>query len=215
MLKPPRLVGLSITRGLCRAMGGDCWAESVEGKGSTFYLLISTKKTDRPARPPWNSPSHIHQRAALLTDMPCRFDSLLRNLENWNVHVEPYKSLAEVDHQSEIHPYDIVILDITSTAHAQQTIAKAKTDCPGANIILLVEPADIEVYKKAAEGDRWTVLSKPTTTNALYSATARVRTEQDPQGRVLASAGIRRSASPAFKRPMTSLMDKTYAQVRV
>jgi DNA-binding NtrC family response regulator len=195
-------------------MGGDCWAESVEGKGSTFYLLISTKKTQRPAKPPWSSASHAHQRAALLTDMPCRFDSLRRNLKNWNVQVEPYRSLAEVDQQSGVQPFDMVILDITSAAHAQQTIAEARIDCPGASVILLVEPADIEVYKKGAVGKQWTVLSKPTTTHALYSATARVRTEQDPQGRVLAAAEIGRKASPMFKRKMSSLMDKAYGEVR-
>jgi CheY-like chemotaxis protein len=33
-------IGLAITRRLARLMGGDCWAESIVGQGSTFYLLI-------------------------------------------------------------------------------------------------------------------------------------------------------------------------------
>ena len=194
-------------------MGGDCWAESVEGKGSTFYLLVSTKKTRTPNKPPWMSLSHVKQRAALVTDMPCRFDSLRCNLRNWNVHVEALEALEEHGLRTGMEPFDVVILDITSTAHAQDTIAKARTSCPGARVVLLVGPAEIETYKKTADLNHWTVLSKPTTTHALYSATARVRTDDNPGGRLLAAGEIGRKVSPSVKRPMSSLMDKTYGQV--
>lgn len=47
-------LSLSITRGLARLLGGDCWAESVEGQGSTFYILITAAKTSEAdaERPP-------------------------------------------------------------------------------------------------------------------------------------------------------------------
>jgi hypothetical protein len=107
----------------------------MEGKGSTFYLLVSTKRTKTLNKPPWTSSSHAERRAALLTDMPLRFDSICRNLRNWNVQVE---ALAEVDGRYIApgkKPFDLVILDITSRLGvAQDTIARIKTDCPGARV---------------------------------------------------------------------------------
>ena len=37
-------LGLFISKGLCDRMGGKIWFESVEGKGSTFYLQLPIKK---------------------------------------------------------------------------------------------------------------------------------------------------------------------------
>ncbi|WP_022847283.1 MULTISPECIES: hybrid sensor histidine kinase/response regulator [unclassified Desulfurobacterium] len=43
-------LGLFITKKLANIMGGDVWVESVPGKGSTFYVLLSLKKTKAPAK---------------------------------------------------------------------------------------------------------------------------------------------------------------------
>jgi hypothetical protein len=79
----------------------------------------------------------------------------------------------------------------------------------------MVGPAELEVYKKAAESNQWTVLSKPTTTYAIYSATAKIRREHNSHRRLADDAEIGRKPSPSLKRPMSSLMNKAYGKVRV
>ncbi|WP_456397953.1 hybrid sensor histidine kinase/response regulator [Desulfurobacterium sp.] len=43
-------LGLFITKKLANIMGGDAWVESIPGKGSTFYVLLTLKKAKAPAR---------------------------------------------------------------------------------------------------------------------------------------------------------------------
>ncbi len=49
-------IGLAITRRLARMMGGDCWAESQPGEGSTFYLMIPQDGHDDDSLPATREP---------------------------------------------------------------------------------------------------------------------------------------------------------------
>ena len=60
-------LGLSICRQLANLMGGDAWAESQLGKGSTFHFTAWLEKTQTPP-PPRVSPGVLESKRALVVD---------------------------------------------------------------------------------------------------------------------------------------------------
>ena len=134
-------LGLSITRGLCRVMGGDCWAESVEGKGSTFYLLVTTKKGPKAPLPLWSQALHPPQQAVLVTAHPSRFLSLTRNLETWNIKTSIYERLGGLIDQAAKGPaYDLVIVDIVAEGLSDEIVLELRQACPKAKV------CDIDIF---------------------------------------------------------------------
>jgi CheY-like chemotaxis protein len=52
-------LGLSISRHLVEMMGGKIWAESEEGKGSTFNFTVRFKVQQQHTEPQWTLPEHL------------------------------------------------------------------------------------------------------------------------------------------------------------
>jgi hypothetical protein len=197
-------------------MGGDCWAESVEGKGSTFYLLITTQKAQKAALPLWSQTVHAPQQAALITMHPSRFLSLTRNLETWKIRTDVIEGLAGLVEKAPHGPnHDLIIVDIVAEGLSDEAVLRFRQAYPKAKVsrrdftattvhmpladrifqlVLLVGPMEAESYKKRMEQESWTVLSKPVTAMALYCATCPQLSS--PQVQV-----VSQPSSPSTERP--------------
>lgn len=119
-------------------MGGDCWAESVERKGSTFYLLITAKKEPKPHLSLWSQAVHPTQQAVLVTAHPSRFLSLTRNLQTWNIETDVRERIGDLIDQATKSPaYDLIIVDVVAEGlgddmvlELRRAYAKAKVRVP-------------------------------------------------------------------------------------
>lgn len=220
-------------------MGGDCWAESVEGKGSTFYLLITTQKAEKAPLPLWSQATHPPQLAALITAHPSRFLSLARNLEAWKIRTEVVEELAELVEKAPRGPsYDLIIVDIVAEGLSDEIVVRFRQAYPKAKVslqlqpfyepladrvfqlVLLVGPMEAESYKKRTDQDSWTVLSKPVTAMALYCATCPQLSSPQAQSVSRPNSPSKEPSIKPAKRILTngagtkkSGMDNRYAQV--
>jgi L-asparaginase/Glu-tRNA(Gln) amidotransferase subunit D len=113
-------------------MGG-CWAESVEGKGSTFYLLIATTKADAAQPAQWARKMHAKQTAAFHTETLTRFESMTRNLQAWNVQVESLATTVK-NLAASSETYDMVIVDITSPDSSEDVIRTVQSSLPSSKV---------------------------------------------------------------------------------
>lgn len=110
-------LGLSITRGLCRAMGGDCWVESVEGVGSTFYCLIIVKKNGPVKENKWALPAAKHKTGVFYTSNSVCAGPVSSHLRLFGVDMAATETFdAEPDPKNHV---DIAIIDAGITQKAQ------------------------------------------------------------------------------------------------
>jgi hypothetical protein len=103
--------GLSITRGLARVLGGECWAESAEGQGSTFYLMVKVENeaaSDEAFKP---GPS---RRAVIVTSPTESSDVLARNLRHFNIETQIVGEMNDDDRPGPA-PHFLVV-DVESVA---------------------------------------------------------------------------------------------------
>lgn len=111
-------LGLAISMRLVQFMGGKIWAESEEGKGSTFFF---TMKTSTP--PPDSVLPKVHTRAKVpeltgkrvlvVDDNATNLFILRSHCENWGMLVRTTQSPREAIHWVRIgDPFDVGILDM-------------------------------------------------------------------------------------------------------
>jgi two-component system sensor histidine kinase/response regulator len=110
-------LGLSICRKLARLMGGEVWAESSPGKGSTFHFTASFQKGRYAAKKTITSIPLQDKRALIVDDNKTNRAILKHTLERSGMRVTELTRgedvLATLGHALvEGDPFDIVISDI-------------------------------------------------------------------------------------------------------
>ncbi|MGA9099583.1 MAG: PAS domain S-box protein [Methanotrichaceae archaeon] len=111
-------LGLAISKRLVEIMDGKIWAESVEGKGSTFHFTLPVDeyldRLPKPKEAPAQRKSKVHanMRILLAEDNAVNQRVLLQMLKNLGYRADVAADGIEVLKAMELQSYDLVLMDV-------------------------------------------------------------------------------------------------------
>ena len=112
-------LGLAISKRLVEMMDGRIWAESIDGRGSTFHFTFMAHRSLQPARRPpapaqsKEQPDKTLKRSILLAeDNPVNQKMALLMLKKLGYHADKAGSGREVLEALEAKSYDLILMDV-------------------------------------------------------------------------------------------------------
>lgn len=129
-------LGLSISKAIVDALGGQIGVESTEGVGSQFWFTVTFRRDDKPSE--LADAKALQQlsdlRVLLLEPQPTVRNNLVEALQHWDIQVDPVDTLdlalqALQRAASNDATYDLVIADEASCSHRdRQLVQHLKSD---------------------------------------------------------------------------------------
>jgi len=109
-------LGLTISKRLAEMMGGEIWAESVPGRGSTFSFTANFGLGKEKAKKRFKPSADLRGMKVLVVDDNATSRGILQEmLKSFTFEVTPAASgqegLTELEKASESRPFDLVIMD--------------------------------------------------------------------------------------------------------
>jgi PAS domain S-box-containing protein len=165
-------LGLAISRRLVELMDGQMWAESEEGKGSTFHITLEVEEAEVPARHGRDQAQPVLEgkRMLVVDDNATNREILSRQARAWGMNVEavelPSEALARIRAGDR---YDVAVIDMQMP------------DMDGFSLAREIRTVDIElplvlttslgrVREARSATDFAAQLTKPVRASALYEA---------------------------------------------
>jgi PAS domain S-box-containing protein len=108
-------LGLAISKRLVELMGGQLWAESTEGKGSTFHVTLEAREAVVPARPGTDGAGSrlAGRRVLVVDDNATNREIVSRQAGAWGMLVEAFEAPADAlarIRQGEL--FDVAVIDM-------------------------------------------------------------------------------------------------------
>ena len=121
-------LGLSVSYGIVSQHGGDIWADSSAGEGTTFYVEIpvtSDEVVESPKPAASQGPISEIKRVLVVDDEPTIRALLSRSLELDGLKVDLAGDGEEAWRRLQTHPYDCIILDLKMPGMSGQQLYQA------------------------------------------------------------------------------------------
>ena len=174
-------LGLAISRDLSELMGGQMWAESQPGVGSTFHFTIQAQAAPAAYRLPRAETNHLAgKRVLLVNDQRVSLEVLIRQLRNLQIEPVAVTSGAEAQALLEAgESFDLAILDSQMPeTEGQALVARLRRQPHGADLPLVMLSSVGASAAKAKELKLSAILAKPVQQTDLQRVLSEIFAQQ-------------------------------------
>ncbi|MBN2161314.1 MAG: response regulator [Pontiellaceae bacterium] len=177
-------IGLTISRRLCKLMGGRIWVESILGQGSTFYFTIRT-----PAVKPYKSihasqePFNVESRNVIVVDdNETNLKILTSQLRRWGLNPSTFSNPEEA--YSAIRSgaeFMLMICDMQMPHMDGTMLVREIRKHRGADELPVIILSSLGMMKPESELEVSACLTKPVRPNYLYHQIAAILRIERPR----------------------------------
>ena len=197
-------LGLAISKRIVELMGGTIWAESAEGKGSTFHIELAASEAKIPPAAGLDDavPRLAAKRILVVDDSGTNREIMSRQVRSWGMEAVavalPSEALAliEAGEQFDLAALDMVMPEMDGFELAREI--RRRREGRELPLVLLTSIADLP---RARSAEEFIVqLTKPVRASQLYDALVGVLTEQAEEPAALEAAAGETAAQPSSLR---------------
>ena len=197
-------LGLAISKRIVELMGGTIWAESAEGKGSTFHIDLAASEAKIPPAAGLDDavPRLAAKRILVVDDSGTNREIVSRQVRSWGMEAVavalPSEALAliEAGEQFDLAALDMVMPEMDGFELAREI--RRHREGRELPLVLLTSIADLP---RARSAEEFIVqLTKPVRASQLYDALVGVLTEQAQEPAALEATAGETAAQPSSLR---------------